>query len=151
MRRREFIVLVGGTVAAWPLALHAQQPKKIPRVGVLWHAGSAEEEDVYLSVLTKAFSDLGYVEGKTIHLEHRFPAEQADRFRSMARELVESKVDAIVAVSGLGAREAKQASRTIPIVVVIEPVSSRVYRIPAVTSPASHLWQSTCPESVSDC
>ena len=58
MRRREFIVLVGGTIAAWPLALHAQQPKKIPRVGVLWHAGSAEEEDVYLSVLTKAFSDL---------------------------------------------------------------------------------------------
>jgi putative ABC transport system substrate-binding protein len=121
MKRRELIVLIGGAVATWPLALHAQQPKKIPRVGVLWHAGSAEEEDVYLSVLTKAFSDLGYVEGKTIHLEHRFPAEQADRFRSMARELVESKVDAIVAVSGLGAREAKQASRTIPIVVVIEP------------------------------
>ena len=74
----------------------------------------------------------------------------------MARELVESKVDVIVAVSGLGAREAKQASRIIPIVVIIEPdpsaaVSSRVYRIPAVTSPASHLWQLTYPESVSDC
>ena len=72
MKRREFIALFGGA-AIWPHALHAQQPKKIPRVGVLWHAGSAEEEDVYLRVLTKAFSDLGYVEGKTIYLEHRFP------------------------------------------------------------------------------
>jgi putative tryptophan/tyrosine transport system substrate-binding protein len=56
MKRRELIVLIGGAVATWSLALHAQQPK-IPRVGVLWHAGSAEDEDVYLSVLTKAFSD----------------------------------------------------------------------------------------------
>jgi hypothetical protein len=70
MRRREFITLVGA--AAWPLAARAQQsPNKIPVVGVLWHAGSAEEEDVYLSVLTKAFNDLGYVEGKNIHLDRR--------------------------------------------------------------------------------
>ena len=119
MKRREFLTALGGAVA-WPLAAHAQQPKKIPRVGVLWHAGSAEEEAVYLRVLTKAFSDLGYVEGKTIDLEHRFPAEQPDRFRSLARELVESKVDAIIAVTALGAKEAKQASRTIPIVVVVD-------------------------------
>ena len=84
-------------------------------------AGSADEEEVYLSVLQKAFHDLGYVEGRNITLEHRFPAEQADRFRSMARELVESKVDVIIAVSALGAKEARQATRTIPIVVVIDP------------------------------
>ena len=76
MRRREFIRFVGSTAAAWPLAAHAQQsPNKIPVVGVLWHAASAEEEDVYLSVLVKAFNDLGYVEGKNIHLEHRFPVK----------------------------------------------------------------------------
>jgi hypothetical protein len=51
MKRREFLTGLGGAVA-WPLAAHAQQPKKIPRVGVLWHAGSAEEEAVYLRVLT---------------------------------------------------------------------------------------------------
>ena len=62
---------------------------KIPHVGVLWHAGSAEKEDVYLSVLVKAFNDLGYIDGKNIRLEHRFPAENPDRFRIMARELVE--------------------------------------------------------------
>jgi hypothetical protein len=81
--------LLGGTAAAWPIAAHAQQsPNKIPVVGVLWHAGSPEEEDVYLSVLVKALNDLGYVEGKNIHLDHRFPAENPDRFRTLAQELV---------------------------------------------------------------
>ena len=86
--RRLTTCFLGGA-AAWPLAARAQQSKKIPMVGVLWHAGSAEEEDVYLSVLRKAFNDLGYLEEKNIHLEHRFPAENPDRFRIMARELVE--------------------------------------------------------------
>jgi hypothetical protein len=64
VKRRQFITLVGGA-AAWPVAAHAQQSlNRIPVVGVLWHAGSAEEEDVYLTVLVKAFNDLGYVEGK---------------------------------------------------------------------------------------
>jgi hypothetical protein len=73
MKRREFIAGLGGA-AVWPVVARAQQSGKIPRVGVLWHAGSAEEEDVYLSVLVKAFNDLGYVEGKNLHLDHRFPA-----------------------------------------------------------------------------
>jgi putative ABC transport system substrate-binding protein len=124
MRRREFITFLGVT-AAWPVAARAQRsPNKIPFVGVLWHAGSAEEEDVYLSVLRKAFRDLGYIEGKNIQLEHRFPAENPDRFRTLARELVESKVDAIIAVSALGAIELKKLTSTVPIVfvVVADPV-----------------------------
>jgi len=81
----------GGAAAAWPVAARAQQsPNKIPVVGVLWHAGSAEEEDVYLSVLRKAFTDLGYVEGKNIHLEQRFPAENPERFRKLGQELVDA-------------------------------------------------------------
>jgi putative tryptophan/tyrosine transport system substrate-binding protein len=92
MQRREFITFLGCTAVVWPLVARDQQIKKIPRVGVLWRAGSAEKEDVYLSVLSQALSDLGYVEGKTIQLEHLFPAERADRFRSMARELVENNV-----------------------------------------------------------
>ena len=80
MRRRDFITIVGGAAAAWPLAARGQTPNKIPVVGVLWHAGSAEEEDVYLSVLVKAFNNLGYVEGKNILLDHRFPAEKPERF-----------------------------------------------------------------------
>ena len=120
MKRRQFITLIGGAAAAWPLAARAQQTSsKIPVVGVLWHAGSAEEEDVYLSVLVKAFNDLGYIEGKNIVLEHRFPAENPERFRTLARDLVDAKPDAIIAVLALGAVELKKLTDTIPIVFVL--------------------------------
>jgi putative ABC transport system substrate-binding protein len=102
-------------------ARSAQQSKNIPTVGVLWHAGSAEEEDVYLTVLVKTFNDLGYIEGKNIHLDHRFPAENPERFRTLARELVEAKPDIIIAVTLLGALELKKATSTIPIVFVLVP------------------------------
>jgi putative ABC transport system substrate-binding protein len=121
MRRREFIRLIGGAAAAWPIAARAQQSKDIPTVGVLWHAGSAEEEDVYLSVLVKAFNDLGYVEGKNIRLDHRFPAENPDRFRTLGQELIDAKPDAIVAVTVAGAVALKHLTSTIPIVFVLVP------------------------------
>jgi putative ABC transport system substrate-binding protein len=124
MKRRQFISLLGGAAAAWPLAVRAQQSKTVPTVGVLWHAASAEEEEVYLSVLVKEFNDLGYVEGKNIHLDHRFPAENPGRFRELARELVDSKPDVIIAVTWLGAAELKKATDTIPTVftLVNDPV-----------------------------
>jgi putative tryptophan/tyrosine transport system substrate-binding protein len=121
MRRRDFITLLGGAAAAWPIAARAQQSKDTPTVGVLWHAGSAEEEDVYLSVLVKAFNDLGYVEGKNIHLDHRFPAENPDRYRTLGQELIDAKPDAIVAVTVAGAVALKQLTSTIPIVFVLVP------------------------------
>jgi len=122
MKRRQFITLVGGAAAAWPLAARAQQPlNKIPVVGVLWHAGSAEEEEVYLSVLVKAFNDLGYIEGKNIILEHRFPAENPEQFRALARELVDVRPDVIIAVTLLAALELKKATNTIPIVFTVVP------------------------------
>jgi len=117
MRRREFVTLLTGAATSLSFAVHAQQPGKVPRVGVLWHAASAEEESIYLNVVTKAFADLGYVEGKTIVLEHRFPAEQPERFRAFAQEFVDIKVDVILAVTDPSAKAAAQATRTIPIVV----------------------------------
>jgi putative tryptophan/tyrosine transport system substrate-binding protein len=126
--RRKFIAWVGGAAASsslLPLSVHAQpSPKKVPVVGVLWHAGSAEEEDIFLSPLRKAFNDLGYIEGKNIILEHRFPAENPDRFRTLARELVAAKVDALIGVIAFGAVELKKLTSTIPIVfvVVADPV-----------------------------
>jgi putative ABC transport system substrate-binding protein len=121
MRRREFVTLLAGSATGWPFIAHAQQSRKMPHIGVLWHAANADEEDVYLGVVTKAFADLGYVNGKNIQLEHRFPAEQPDRFRAFAREFAESKVDVILAVTALGAKEAKLATNTIPIVFVADP------------------------------
>jgi putative tryptophan/tyrosine transport system substrate-binding protein len=120
MRRRTFCSLLAGAAAARALPAHAQRSSnKIPVVGVLWHAGSAEEEDVYLSVLVKAFHDLGYDEGRNIHFDHRFPAENPERFRTLARELVDEKPDVIIAVTWLGASELKKATDTIPTVFVL--------------------------------
>jgi putative tryptophan/tyrosine transport system substrate-binding protein len=129
MRRRTFFSLLAGAAAANTLPVRAQQSSnKIPVVGVLWHAGSAEEEDVYLSVLVKAFHDLGYVEGRNIRLEHRFPAEIPDRFRTLAKELVDLKPDLIIAVSNLDMVEVKRATSTIPIVFVLalDPVGQGI-------------------------
>jgi putative ABC transport system substrate-binding protein len=122
MKRRMFISLIGATAAAWPLAARAQRSlNKIPLVGVLWHAGSAEEEDVYLSVLVKAFNDLGYVEGKNIHLDQRFPAENPERFRKLGQELVDAHPTVIIAITAFGAVTLKKLTSSIPIVFVFVP------------------------------
>ena len=112
MKRRQFITIVGGAAATWPLCARAQGSSgKIPFVAVLWHAASAEEEGLYLRVLVQAFQDHGYVEGKTIRLEHRFPAEDPKRFRMLAQELVDEKPDVIIAVTNFGAVELKASQQ----------------------------------------
>ncbi len=87
MKRRD-ILLTLVALGALPFAVKAQQPAKMPRVGVLWHAGSEKEEEPYFSALRRGFRDLGYVEGQNILLKHRYPAEQAERFTGFAAELV---------------------------------------------------------------
>jgi putative ABC transport system substrate-binding protein len=124
--RRQFITLLSGAAAAWPLAARAQQPRKVPRIGVLWHAGSAEEEASNFTALVKGFSDLGYVEGRNIILEHRFPNEMPERFRSMAAELVASGIDVLIGVGANAAPYAKNATTTVPVVFVLvsDPIGS---------------------------
>ena len=73
MQRRKFITLIGCAAAAWPLAARAQEKARIPKIGVLWHAGSAKEEGPLFTALVEGFRNLGYVEGRNIVLEHRFP------------------------------------------------------------------------------
>ena len=128
MRRREFITLIAGAAAAWPLTARGQPAKKIPKVGVLWHAGSAEEEAIYLRALNQGFSNLGYVEGKSIVLEHRFPDERPERFVSMAIELAALPVDVLVAVTQPAALAAAAATTKIPIVFnhVPDPVRTKL-------------------------
>ena len=74
IRRRQFITLLDGAVASWSLAACAQQTR-LRKIGVLWHAASAEEEAVYLGALREGLAELGYVERRDIVLENRFPAE----------------------------------------------------------------------------
>jgi putative tryptophan/tyrosine transport system substrate-binding protein len=121
MRRREFIGLLGTSALPWTLSAKAQPSRGVARIGVLWHAGSAEEEREYLTALVKAFSDLGYIEGKNVEFLHKFPAEQADRYPVLAREMVESHVDVAIAVTQAGAAALKQITSTIPVVFVVVP------------------------------
>ena len=115
MKRRQFIGLIGGA-AAWPVVARAQQPTKIPRIGFLWHAGSHEEEKPYIDWVRQGFTDLGYVEGKNIVFEERFPNEQPARFAALAAELVRLNVDVIVTPCIPCVLEAQRATSTIPIV-----------------------------------
>ena len=71
---------------------------RTPRIGVLWHSGNADEEGPLFTALVEGFTKLGYVDGRNAKLEHRFPNEVPERFKSMAIELVSLKVDALVCV-----------------------------------------------------
>src|SRR3954454_22168267 len=121
MRRREFMTLLGGAAAAWPLAARAQQPRKMNRIGVLWHGANAEEEAIYLAALRQGLEDFGYVEGQNIVLEMRFPAEEAERFFVLATELAQQKLDVLVSAAGIAAVACHLATTTIPIVSVNVP------------------------------
>src|SRR5262245_31457782 len=84
MLLRDFITLLGGAACTTLAATVAsgQSAGKISRIGVLWHAGSADEEAINLKAIRQGLSNYGYIEGKNIILENRFPAEQPGRFMS---------------------------------------------------------------------
>jgi putative tryptophan/tyrosine transport system substrate-binding protein len=126
-KRREFITLFGAA-AAWPTSARGQTRGKVPTIGVLWHAGSAEEEKFPLSLFRQGMQDVGYVEGQNIKVEHRYPAEQPERFNALAVELVKLKVDIIFTITRLAALAAQRATSTIPIVfvAVADPVGSKL-------------------------
>jgi putative ABC transport system substrate-binding protein len=121
MRRREFITLLGGAAVACPLAARAQQTKKMARIGVLWHAGSAEEEAVFLRPLVEGIAKLGYVEGQNVIFEHRFPAEEPERFKAMAAELAQLDLDVLITSAPAASYAAKAATTTTPIVFIVVP------------------------------
>jgi putative tryptophan/tyrosine transport system substrate-binding protein len=112
MKRREFITLLGGAAAAWPLAAGAQQPAKV--VGVL-NLGPASAWSSRVAALRAGLRDLGWVEGKNIVLEFRW-ADNVDQLPRFAAELVRMNVDVIFAPSSTMVEPAHQATKTIPIV-----------------------------------
>jgi putative tryptophan/tyrosine transport system substrate-binding protein len=112
MRRREFITLLGGAMASWPLAVGAQQTAKLPSLGFLT-AGAGSPG---LPALLEGLRQLGWIEGKTIVIEYRYAADRNDRLPELAAELVRLNVDVIVAAGTLAPLAAKHATATIPIV-----------------------------------
>ena len=110
MRRRDFITLLAGAAAAWPLAARAQQPvSKMPRIGIIDPAAMWDH-------FRQGLRDLGYVEGGNIAIEYRSAEETPDRLVAAATELVQLPVDVIVSFGSQATQAAKQATTTIPIV-----------------------------------
>src|ERR1700694_514988 len=118
--RRHVLVLVAVALAA-PLAAFAQQPTKIPRIGFLHPAPPGGVPGMRLEDFRDALHELGYVEGKNVQLEVRGGNGEFERLPALAAELVQLKVDVIVAASSPSVVAARQATPTIPIVM---PVSS---------------------------
>ena len=112
MRRREFITLLGGA-AAWPIAAGAQQPAKLPLIGVLV---SASPPHPFADAFWRGLHALGYSEGQNIKVEFRYTDGRSDRAEEFAEELVRLGVNVIVAHYAIGTAAAMAATRTIPIV-----------------------------------
>jgi len=114
MRRREFITLLGGAAAAWPLAGHAQQPA-MPVIGY-FSGRSAESETQLVSAFHRGLEEAGYVEGQNVAIEFSFSNGQDDRLPALAAELLGRRVAVLVATDTPSALAAKAASTSIPIV-----------------------------------
>ena len=115
MRRREFIATIGGAAIAWPLAARAQQPAKVPRIGWLV-TGSATTYRFSLAAFRDGLNALGYAEGRNCTIEYRWAEGNVARLPELAEDLVQQKVDIILAGGSVGAEAAKHATSLIPIV-----------------------------------
>ncbi len=126
MKRRTFITLLGGA-AVWPLAARAQQGERARRVGLLTGVSDADPEaQARLAVFRQALQQLGWNEGRNVRIDYRAGADNTDRLRQSAAELVGLAPDVIVATAGAVVGALQQVSRTVPIVFVttIDPVGS---------------------------
>ena len=127
MRRRDFITLVSGAAAAWPLAARAQQPERMRRLGILMaFAENDPEGQQRVAAFVQGLRELGWTEGGNIHIDYRWAGADVGRIRSAAAELIDLKPDAIVAQTALTVAPLQQMTTTIPIVFlnIVDPVSS---------------------------
>jgi ABC-type uncharacterized transport system substrate-binding protein len=118
IRRRDFISLLGGAAAAWPLRAHAQQPAKPARIGML---GLASETAVapYVNAVRTGLRDFGYIEGTNLIIGYRFGDGNYDQLPALAAQLVHLNVDVLVTFAAPGTQAAKSATKTIPIVMAV--------------------------------
>jgi putative ABC transport system substrate-binding protein len=125
VRRREFISLLAGAAAAWPLAAHAQQPDRMRRIGVLMSLTADDPEgQVRLTAFLQGLQQLGWTDGRNVRIDTRWGAGDADRSRRYAAELVALAPDVILASGTSTMGPLLRATRTVPIVFtqVTDPV-----------------------------
>src|SRR6266702_778904 len=127
MKRRDFITLVAGAAAAWPLAARAQQPERMRLIGVLMaYAENDSTAQSWLAAFRAALAKLGWTEGSNLRIELRWSAADADRMRTLAKELVDLRPNAILGVTTPAVGALARETRTIPIVFagVTDPIGA---------------------------
>jgi putative tryptophan/tyrosine transport system substrate-binding protein len=136
MNRRDFITLLGGAAAAWPLAARAQPPARVPRIGIvddapMWHS------------FRQALREFGYIEGESVNYEYRYSEGVPDRLEAVVGELIRRPVDLIAAYGTPPTEAAKAATTTIPIVMigVGDPVRSGL--VPSLARPGGNITGNT--------
>jgi putative ABC transport system substrate-binding protein len=125
MRRREFLGVLGGAAAAWPLAAQAQQPRKLPSIGFLGPSTPSVSSH-WAAAFARRLRELGWIEGRTVAIEYRWAEGRNERFAEIAAEFVRLKVDVILTTGTTSVQAAKQATSVIPIVFAIagDPVGA---------------------------
>ncbi len=138
MKRREFITLLGGTAASWPLAARGLQ---MPLIGLLQSGSSAPTR--FMRAFHDGLAQIGYVEGKNVAVEYRWAGDRNDRFPQLAAELVNRGVSVLAAVGSPAVAAAKAATTTIPIVfyVGVDPVLFGL--VDSLSRPAGNLTGAT--------
>ena len=126
IKRREFITLLGGAAAAWPLAARAQQPERIRRIGVLIGVAGDAETKAWVATFRKRLDELGWKGDGNLQIEERWTAGDPERNRTFAGELLAMKPDAIFAFSSVAVAALQRESRAVPIVftAISDPVGS---------------------------
>ena len=127
MKRREFITLLGGAAAVWPMVVRAENPSKLPTIGFLGAATPAVASQ-WVNAFVKRLAELGWTEGRTVAIEYRWADARAERYAEIAAEFVAIKVDVIVTWASAPVLAAKQATTLVPIVFAaqMDPVGAGV-------------------------
>jgi putative ABC transport system substrate-binding protein len=142
MRRRRFISLLGG--AAWPFVVRAQQPSKVPRIGLLDPLSRSNLMGMgWAQAFRSGLHDLGYVEGKNIVIEYRWSEGKYDRLPDLTAELVHLGIDILVTYGTPATRAAKQATTTVPIVMEVSGDAIATGLINSLNRPGGNITGST--------
>ena len=117
MRRREFITLIGGVAAAWPLAVRAQQDERVRRIGMLINFAQTDREgQASVAAFVATLQRLGWVDGRNLRIDYRWSAGESERIKVAAAELVRSAPDAIAVANSPALGELRRLTSTIPLI-----------------------------------